>query len=106
MKEFRLAVRTSETALAQSLRDLQPDAPCKIDVASQRSVPGMSTSEVVLNIVISIGTGIPVGIVSSWLFEKLHVGKQSRLYDDDEKIIASIRQLEAKIELILHNGKD
>ena len=57
-----------------------------------------------MNIAIGVGTGVPAGIAANWLFVKLRLGRDTRLYDQTGELIATVKQLEQKLEELLRSS--
>lgn len=61
---------------------------------------GITSQEVLISLLISIGTGVPVGVISSWIYEKLcKKGAQSIEIGDDQTIKTSSTEIRTAIEI-------
>lgn len=72
-----------------------------IRVLDSRQAVGISETELLINVAISIGTGIPAGIAANWIFLQLGLGRDTRLYDQSDKLISTVKQLEEKLDYLI-----
>lgn len=95
---FTIRTKNQNHPLTSGVASTADDPNVIINVLSSRKAPGIATSELLINIAIAIGTGVPVGIAADWLSAKLELGKDTRLYSQLGELIATVKQLEQKLE--------
>lgn len=100
MTTLKLSIRTKNHShlLTTGIHSEADDPDVRIELLESRKAPGISTSELLLNIAISFGTGVPAGIAANWLFTKLAVGRDTRVYDNTGELLTTVKQLEQKLE--------
>jgi hypothetical protein len=76
-----------------------------IRVLNSRHTAGISESELLINIAISIGTGISSGIAANWIFVKLGLGRDTRLNDQFGALISTVKQLEEKLDDLMKSQR-
>lgn len=76
----------------------EPDV--SLEFGEPRHAPGISTTEVLINVAIGLGSGVPAGMAANWLFAKLGLGRDTRLYDQTGALLASVKEIEAKLEVL------
>lgn len=76
------------------------DLDVSLEFGPTRHAPGISTTEVLINVAISLGSGVPAGIAANWLFVKLGLGRDTRLYDQTGDLLATVKEIEAKLEVL------
>lgn len=84
----------------EGLHKITDDSEVDIKVISRHNTQGVSTSEVIINIAISFGSGIPAGIVANWIFSKLGLGRDARLYDQNGELLASVKELSERLDAL------
>lgn len=78
-----------------------PDDPgVSLEFGLARHAPGISTTDVLINVAISLASGVPAGIAANWLFVKLGLGRDTKLYDQTGALLASVKEIEAKLEAL------
>lgn len=106
MSKLRFNIRTKDHShpLTSGVARTAGDPDVSIELLNSRNAPGISTSELLMNIAIGVGTGVPAGIAANWLFVKLGLGRDTRLYDQTGELIATVKQLEQKLEELLRSS--
>lgn len=73
---------------------------CSIFFEPKNKSLGMSSSEVVINVIINFSSGVPAGLLANWLFNRLQLSKTNRAFDDNGELVSSIKELEDKIDAL------
>lgn len=103
MSEFTFSVKSKDIeALRAAFDSAQATMPrgCSIAIRENLAGHGMTGAELILSIAISIGTGIPAGVIANWIFDKIKIAKGSRAFDAEGRLLASIEELQQKIEAL------
>lgn len=95
--KFSIRTKDQQHLLVAGLPAEAGEPEVSLVVLESRKALGISTSELLINIAIGLGTGVPAGIAANWLFAKLGLGRDTRLYDQTGELIASVKQLEEKL---------
>lgn len=97
---FVIKTRALDRLLAAQAQH-DPEAPdVNLEFGPARHSPGISMTEVLINVAIGIGSGVPAGIAANWLFAKLGLGRDTKLYDQTGALLASVKEIEAKLETL------
>jgi len=103
--KFNIRTVIHQHPLISGLTNIAGEPDISFDVLNSRPAPGIASSELLINIAISIGTGVPTGIAANWIFAKLGLGKDTRLYDQTGELIASVKLLEEKLNALSESQK-
>lgn len=98
-RKFILRLKTSE-----ELPPIDGIEGCNVTLEKRNSRIGMTANEIIWNVVISFASGIPSGILASWLYEKLNNNKSTRIFNENDDLIISIKELQDEIENFRKNS--
>lgn len=97
---FVVKTRAPDELLRSPSKRGADDLDVGLEFGLARHAPGISTTEVLINVAISLGSGVPAGIAANWLFVKLGLGRDTRLYDQTGNLLATVKEIEAKLEVL------
>lgn len=97
---FVVKTRDHEHLLTSPVQRSAGDPDVSLEFGTARHAPGISTTEVLINVAIGLGSGVPAGIAANWLFAKLGLGRDTKLYDQTGALLASVKEIEAKLDAL------
>ncbi|NJA06845.1 hypothetical protein HC024_14105 [Methylococcaceae bacterium WWC4] len=99
--QILVKVKNGETSFLNDENSLEliPEG-CSIFFEPKTKSLGMSTSEVIINVVINFSSGVPAGLLANWLFNRLQLSKTNRAFDNNGELVSSIKELEEKIDTL------
>lgn len=103
MKTIKITIKSKngDSSFISNENSIEPiPEGCSILFEPQTKSLGMSTSEVIINAAINFSSGIPAGLLANWLFNRLQLSKTNRAFDDNGDLVASIKELEEKIDAL------
>jgi len=102
MQTFTFVVKTRdhEHFLTSPAQRNEGDPDVSLEFVPSRRAPGISTTEVLINVAIGLGSGVPAGIAANWLFAKLGLGRDTKLYDQTGALLATVKELEVKLDAL------
>ncbi|GAB4088305.1 hypothetical protein [Hydrogenophaga soli] len=97
---FVIKTKAPESLLTSPAKRGPDDPDVVLEFGLARHAPGISTTEVLINVAIGLASGVPAGVAANWLFVRLGLGRDTKLYDQTGTLLASVKEIESKLETL------